>query len=789
MADKMASGKKIEVRDYEMEKLFWQYEVCGFKVILTKGYNPQYNRDKDYKTAKQPVAEGFTDDNYKAPTLPQCREWMSQGGWLGWVVPPGYHVVDTEDATVLTVINTICKNQGLSPPVNITNNGRQFVFRTDLDIPGNQEQFTKWGVPVTYRAASKNYVILPPINNRSWINFKNFTNPPTIPDALLPYESTYANQVLRCLSFCVGDAYRNKLLTGYDDLDATYMVFLIENGFSEKEIQLSFQMIFGKDYDERQTESMMIRTKERVNSGKSLRGTGSFLQKITDMKLQKVLRFVYELQKATGTGGKAEPWHDPIPFNDYSLLPDFPVEVLPGVGREMVSAVSKVAQVDVGLTGSIYLSVLSACLGGKFIINLNSHKEPCNLYTASILPSGHRKTTVMADMARPLYEYQSEKQIESADVIRKAATQYKILETRLIKVQKQAANNDNTNQRMELINEADNISREMSNNPIPSTPYYICDDITNEALGKLMAQNKERMALMSAEGGIFKIMAGLYSERDGNFDLYLKAHSGDPWSNHRVGRDSQTMMSPALTMGLAIQPDVLEELGKNRQFRGRGLVARFLYSICKSQVGYRKRQTKAISDSLVKRYRDHIFTLMDIPSGYEVKLSTDAQLTWDEFYNDIESDMRPGGSLEQLEDWGSKIPGAVARIAGLLHFAKNGVDGIDMPISDDIVTGACTIGGYFKEHALAAFQQMGEDPRIKSAKKILSYVKREGLERFKGRDVLQHAYFSKRTMAEVELGLKILMERGYIRERKSEYSGRGRPEAITYDVNPKIRNL
>lgn len=43
-------------------------------------------------------------------------------------------------------------------------------------------------------------------------------------------------------------------------------------------------------------------------------------------------------------------------------------------------------------------------------------------------------------------------------------------------------------------------------------------------------------------------------------------------------------------------------------------------------------------------------------------------------------------------------------------------------------------------------------------------------------------------MDDVLPGLKILIERGYIRETEAAHSGIGRPEAITYGVNPKIKN-
>ena len=126
-----------------------------------------------------------------------------------------------------------------------------------------------------------------------------------------------------------------------------------------------------------------------------------------------------------------------------------------------------------------------------------------------------------------------------------------------------------------------------------------------------MAENNERMAVFSPEGGLFEIMAGRYAkDGNGNFDLLLKAHAGDFWASHRIGREAKTMAAPALTLCLAVQSEVIEEAGKNRQFRGKGLLARFLYSLCKSQVGYRERQTKAVPSMLSHTYQEHLFSLM-----------------------------------------------------------------------------------------------------------------------------------------------------------------------------------
>lgn len=778
-----------KLADDNSEQLFRLYDECGFRAVFAKGYHPKHNKEDDqekrYKKAKEPVEEGFTAPGYNPPTLSERLNWFSAGGWIGGVVPPGYIFIDVEDTAAIAFIDVICKFRNLQPPINITNRGRQYGFKTDEKIAGASEAFTKSGVSITYRTGGRNYLVLPPTNKRTWVNLEALKNPPVLPDELRPYDGKSIADIVNCLSWQLGVAYREKLLAGYDDIDGAFMSFLIGCKVTHELIHTAYRTLFLQDYDPRRTDTMIERTRRMIEKGEKVIGAGSLIQKLKDAELKKALRFANELQKAAGVWFEPAPWTEPIPLGDYSLLPDFPLEELDDTGREFVRAVSEVAQTDPGLAGTLYLGVLSAT--AKFTVNLISHRERSNLYLAAILPSGERKTSTLSDIAAPVYEYQLKKQEEMKETIRQAAIKFKILEKRLEKLQKQAANEDDHVKRLGIINDATAIAKEMADNPVPVSPTLVVDDITTEALGLLMAENNEIMAIVSAEGGIFKLIAGYYKDVEGNIDLYLKAHSGEPWSNHRIGRSSQAMRNPSLTMALAVQPDVLDELGRNRQFKGRGLIARFLFSICRSQAGHRDRRTNSLPGSLVGHYRDHIFELMNLVHGFELKLSPDAQAVWNEFYTDIEKEMRPGGVLEYVKNWGSKLPGAVARIAGLLHIATEGAAAIDKSICVNIVNGACVLGCYFKDHALAAFGQMREDSRMQSARKILSYIERHKPEQFKGRDVLRHAYFSSGSMQEIEPGLRILMERGYIREgAKGEYSGKGRPEAMIYEVNPKL---
>jgi hypothetical protein len=704
------------------------------------------------------------------------------------VIPPGFVVLDIDNdkwEERLDAVKAICIKHGLFPPIHKTNKGVHVFFKTSVNIPGDSKGTTKAGFKVTYRAGGKNLLILAPENNRTWEIPLNGSLP-EIPVELRPFEAGNKEDIINVFAVQLGDAIRADLLSGYEDIDLAFMSFLIEAGINKGQVLRAFEKVYQSKYDERLTSQMYERAEGRIKGGDKVRGAGSFIFALKEKGLDELIRLA---QKISGNSAShnAE-WTDPIPFNDYSTLPDFPLDVLSGPGRQMIEEVSEVTQVDPGMTASIYLAVLSACLAKKGAVDLISHREPLNLYTCSILPSGNRKSSTMALMTGPLYEYQAKRQEAMQGTIREALNAHRIREARLAKLQKQAANADKLEDRRITEMAAAETAREISENPVPPTPLYIVDDITTEALGIHMTESNERMAVMSTEGGIFGIMAGRYSDRGGNFDLYLKGHSGDAWSSHRVGRDAKTMQFPALTMCLTVQPEVIRGIGNNKQFVGLGLLARFLYSQCESQVGYRSRQTKSVSASTVAAYQRQIENLMDIPMTFSnIKLSPDAQPVWDEFYNDIETDQREGCSLHYLTDWGSKLPGAVARIAGLLHFAQHGAKAIDLPISVNIVSASCVIGIYFKEHAVATFGLMEADLALESAKKILSYLLRHSPETFKGRDVLRHTNF--KTMDEVSPGLKLLIERGYIRAMEPIQSGIGRPEAMTYEVNQKIKTL
>jgi replicative DNA helicase len=262
------------------------------------------------------------------------------------------------------------------------------------------------------------------------------------------------------------------------------------------------------------------------------------------------------------------------------------------------------------------------------------------------------------------------------------------------------------------------------------------------------------LAIISAEGGPFDIIAGRYSKLP-NFDMWLKGHAGDPLKVDRKGRPSEYIPRPALTLGLMIQPVVLDAIAANREFRGRGLLARFLYSFPVSKVGRRKIAPTPVSAEIRERYEWTVTALASGMAGWVgdpavLMLSDKAQEAMQAVEAAVEPTLAGDGELASLADWGAKYAGAVARIAGNLHLAQHGHEtGVRAQVSAETILAAARIGAYFKACAIRAFSTMGTDPAVADAVYLLDRINAMGSEvvserelhvatqsRFKSKDAL-----------------------------------------------------
>jgi hypothetical protein len=163
-------AKEAGLTTEPQEKIIKTYDYVneGFKAVRCKGYNPTFNPKKDYRTAKEAIDVGFTKEDFKGLTLTEIEQWEKTGGWVGWLIPRGYIVLDVEDQESIEYLKILCKKLNIEPPEHNSNKGKHFFFSSSKEFPGASMVYTKSGLKVTYRVGGKNYVILAPTNGRTW---------------------------------------------------------------------------------------------------------------------------------------------------------------------------------------------------------------------------------------------------------------------------------------------------------------------------------------------------------------------------------------------------------------------------------------------------------------------------------------------------------------------------------------------------------------------------------------------------------------------------------------------
>jgi len=494
---------------------------------------------------------------------------------------------------------------------------------------------------------------------------------------------------------------------------------------------------------------------------------------------------------AVGTvlaGPDGEPWTPPIPLDRSRSLPAFPVDALPSPLGEYVSGVATQLQVPVDLPAMLSLVVVGIAASRIEVMIREGYCEPhLGIFVIPVMRSGSRKSAAFTAMFRPLYRWERERGEELRPEITRARAR-----AACKKKQYEAALSKGKIASVEQLSvELDAAQRE-----VPTEPRFLTADCTPEKLATMLAEQGGRMGVASAESGVLSALTGGYSKAKGpNLDILLQGHAGDPIRVDRSSGRRDAIDDPMLSLALTAQPIVLEQMNGSPEMRGRGLLARCLIVMPRSLVGDRKRSSPAVPRDLMDRYENLLRGLLSDRAASEaeglrrqtVRLSEDALQLLEDFADELEPRLREdSGDLAWIAPWVSKLPGAVARIAGLLHLVACSPGRIEGTIPADIVADAIRIGRYLLVHAQAAFSALGQDPETGHARLLLPYLARAPRE-FTARDLFQAAKGRSefKRMEPVNEALAVLVEHDFVRPIEGERRQvLGRPPSPRYLRNP-----
>ncbi|BDI28005.1 hypothetical protein CCAX7_000560 [Capsulimonas corticalis] len=498
-----------------------------------------------------------------------------------------------------------------------------------------------------------------------------------------------------------------------------------------------------------------------------------------------------------------EEWECPLPLGE-EKLPPFPLHALPPVLASYAKEVAEDVQVPIDITGMLALCVISALNSRRVQVQVGAwskkHIETVNLYMVVASVAGSGKSPAMKRMAAPIVQIERELRERFEGAHTTAVAKFETDKKRLTALQTKSANAQASARRL-IDDEILGLVEEMKEPK--ALPRMLVQDITMEALfTKLSEQEDNCIANLDTEGGLFSIIKGLYASKNSspNMDIYLKAWSGDYATNDRVGKGNSYILAPTLTIGLTVQPEIMQSLAEDERLHHNGFLARFLYAVAPNLAGERPYLDEGGSNASEYAYTQTILALHDLPKAitedaphkrFLLTMDAEAIAVHKHYHNDINARQRPGQDLAAMLAWSSKLAGNVARIAANLHMVKHvGVQpGSRMPwetpISGETMAQAWEIGTYCIPHAVAAFGLMRSDSIVALARRIIEWIKRKKLNAFTMREIRQA--LNPESKERIELALTRLMEDAYVRlEMPAKKEGRGRPGKPYYAVNPCV---
>lgn len=380
-------------------------------------------------------------------------------------------------------------------------------------------------------------------------------------------------------------------------------------------------------------------------------------------------------------------------------LPEYPVNVLPRILRGFIRTESDNIQVFPGMMAIPVFGTLATCVQGNYMINVREgFCEPLSLFTMIIADPSERKTSCISAATRPITTFEIEQNKKLDSKIKAERQQIEALENKAKALKRRKDFEAVTAIEAEIQQLKDNGTHRLR---------LTCDDVTNEALFRLMSENNGRIALVSGEPDIFGMLLGRY-QRNTSLSLFLSPFSGEAVSNDRAGRDEAFIIDhPALSIVLASQSYTIEQITSNRELSGRGLLSRFLYGF----FPYRERDMdgKPLDEQAVTDYNNLIHMLLADHQPEPVIITIDRNNTeMYELLNNYHKELEVSRKeYIDVRDWYGKCFGLMSRILGIIHivneFTEHGKV-ISRTVTTSEVRSAIEITRYFELHTRHAYR-------------------------------------------------------------------------------------
>lgn len=482
----------------------------------------------------------------------------------------------------------------------------------------------------------------------------------------------------------------------------------------------------------------------------------------------------------------------PPPITRAAQPPALSADLLPSWLGQYVAALAAATQTPVTMSLPFALSVLAACVQRRYAVaphgEASDYREALSFWSLSVAASGSRKSAIVEALTRPLNTWERQARTQRERFINDTWSRIQVSEARIKNLQARAGKTDNADESEQL---REQIQKLKAETPKPEyLPQLWSGDCTVERLQQMLVEQNGRASVLSDEGGLFATLSGTYGGGAGpSLDVLLQGHSGGAVRVDRASREAHIDRA-AVTLGLMLQPDLVNEAAGSSRFRASGLMARFAYAIPAPFVGGRDvRAYSTIPDDLVKTYASAIHGLLGDPADgphaapLTLPLQDEARESWLDFAQEIEDQLGESGALGAISDWAAKLAGTCARVAALFELVTTGPTATS--VGADSVQQAVALCRQLVPHAQAAFRLLAADQVDRDADAILDWmVRNDRRVEFKQNEV--HTGLHGRFTTRERLGAALLRLASRNCLRYEQRKNKGARPSDWWVVNPRL---
>lgn len=416
---------------------------------------------------------------------------------------------------------------------------------------------------------------------------------------------------------------------------------------------------------------------------------------------------------------------NPVPLRKDLRPEEYPVADLPPVIQAAVEEVQAYVQAPMALVAACALSVVSAAVQARFDIQRDvMMKGPSSLYFLTVAESGERKTAIDRLFMAPLIEWQA----AQSRAFRKKRDQYDLALEEWEEEYKSLLSKLRAGMFADQVGTAFDPTQmlEARRPKEPRAVEVLRGDDTTEAL--LMGlQDYPVAAIMSAEAGLIFGSHSMNAERAmANLSVFNVLWDGGTIRQKRVSREPILVENPRATLGLMVQPAVLQSFTARSGdlAKGIGYFARFLFSQPESTMGTRYYTEPPENMPALRSFQSRVAALLDAEVVFDdldrlapnpVGLDPHARKIWIAFHDEVEEQLGGDDVYSGVKGVAAKAAENAARLACCFHVFSTDTAG---PVTQAKMVEACAVMRWYLDEAVRFGQVNGLTQEVQHAELV-----------------------------------------------------------------------